>query len=225
MSTPFQSAFADRQAALQAAAMKTSTPTAGNTSRVFQYSADIGVGDATPYIISMEKSSGIVLAVVSAYRAGDRGYHGSQNAVDFAGSVDAMRQVAEYLYQYSPFWLELIHTNANAPGGGYYVHDGQKVAQSFYDGPDISTGGNIIAGHRDHIHAASTVSAMRAAASATPDQIVALARASDVDAQIADRIQQSSTRKGCLKNVGTGALVLGGSGYGIAQLVTHILGG
>lgn len=128
----------------------------------FPYSSDIGT-NSIPALTALANSSGITLAVVSSYRPGDRGLHGSQNAVDFAGSADAMRQVAAYLYQYSPYLLELIHTNYTVEGGGYYVKNGEKVPQSRYDGPDITTGGNIIKGHVNHIHLAATMSGLRAA--------------------------------------------------------------
>jgi hypothetical protein len=132
----------------------------------FPYGGDIGV-DSIPGLTALANSSGITLAVVSSFRPGDLGYHGSQNAIDLAGSAESMRIVAAYLLQYAPYLLELIHTNSAMPGGGAYVHNGVVVPQAFFDGPDITTGGNIIQGHRDHVHLAATMSGLQAAAASS----------------------------------------------------------
>lgn len=129
----------------------------------FPYSVDIGTS-SIPLLKSLADSSGIILSIGSGYRPGDRGLHGQQNAIDLFGSTSAMLQVALYLKQYAPYLLELIHTNSTTPGGGVYVKNGKVVPQSYYNGPDITTGGNIIAGHRDHIHLAATRSGLIAAA-------------------------------------------------------------
>lgn len=129
----------------------------------FKYGGDIGV-NSIPGLTALANSSGITLAVVSSYRPGDAGYHGSQNAIDLSGSTESMRIVASYLEQYHAYLLELIHTNFTVKGGGFYVHNGVIVPQEFYDGPDITTGGNIIQGHVDHIHLAATMDGLRAAA-------------------------------------------------------------
>lgn len=134
----------------------------------FQWDSDIGT-TSIEGIKALQRSSGITLSVVSSYRPGDPGLHGQMNAVDFVGSAQAMAQVSAYLYQYSEFLLELIHTDYTAPGGGWYAKNGKRVPQSFYDGPDITTGGNIIRGHVDHIHVATTMSALVAASRSKED--------------------------------------------------------
>ena len=143
----------------------------------FAYSKDIGV-NSIPALTALANSSGITLPVISGYRAGAKGLHGTQNAIDIAGSADAMRQVAAYLYQYSAYLLELIHTNYTVDGGGYYVKNGLKVPQSRYDAPDIDfPSSNIIKGHVNHIHLAATMSGLQAASadveklSRTPEEL------------------------------------------------------
>lgn len=144
--------------------------TATSNTTGFPYAKDVGV-DSIAGIQLLARSSGVEIKVVSSFRAGANGYHGTHNAVDFGGSQGTQRYLAAYLYQFSAFILELIHTDPGVRGGGFYVHNGQKVPQSFYNGPDVDNPrSNIIEGHRDHVHCAMTMSGLRAA-SANSEQI------------------------------------------------------
>lgn len=115
----------------------------------FQWTSDIGVSSIAE-LEALARSSGVPFTVTSTYRPGDPGYHGKHNAVDMASTPDNMRRLAAYLYQYSTYELELIHSG----GPGYYVKNGKRG----YTYPAA-----IISQHRTHVHLASTRSAMRAA--------------------------------------------------------------
>lgn len=139
----------------------TSKTAAQNTS-AFPYAKDVGV----PSIAGIEllaRASGLEIKPISTYRPGAKGFHGTQNAVDFGGSPMLRRTLAAYLYQFSAYLLELIYTDPGVPGGGYYVKNGHRVPQSRYSAPDIDFPQvNIIDNHRDHVHVATTMSGLRA---------------------------------------------------------------
>ena len=124
----------------------------------FPWAGDIGTS-AINEIQALARSSGIAFSATSTYRPGDPGWHGTMNAVDMATSTDQMARLAAYLYQYSPYLLELIHSG----GDGYFVKNGERVSASYY-------GSETVNGHYDHVHCASTLSALRAAA--TGDQTI-----------------------------------------------------
>lgn len=132
----------------------------------FKYTSDIGQ-DSVPNITKLVesasrtatgKASSVVLT--SGYRPTSTTWHGLRNAGDYVGSAEAMRVTALYLRQYSPYLLELIHTNPNIPGGGVYVKNGKVVGADYY-------GPKVVDDHRDHIHVATTNSALRAASDFT----------------------------------------------------------
>lgn len=190
----------------------------------FPYTGDIGKSSIAA-LKALADSSGIILSIGSGYRPGDRGLHGKQNAIDLFGSQSAMRQVSLYLKQYAPYLLELIHTDPTIPGGGVYVKNGKVVPQSFYDGPDITTGGNIIAGHVDHIHLASTMSALIAASlrnkggGGKSDPNEPPPAGSDLNATGVFSPSPPAPKKGCLVPATTAAVLLAcGPAYGIFQL-------
>lgn len=154
----------------------------------FQFASDVGQSSITA-IQALSRSSGVTFSVTSSYRPGDPGYHGSSNAVDMATSATQMVKLASYLYQYSPYMLELIHSG----GPGFFVKDGQR---------DYRYPSDIVAQHFSHVHAAMTLSGLRAA--------------SDGGMVIpADSVSTGTTAKGCLApsaattaTVATGLIVL-----------------
>lgn len=116
----------------------------------FPWSSDVGTSSINE-IQALARSSGISFTATSTYRPGDPGYHGSMNAVDMASSAQNMKDLAAYLYQYSAYLLELIHSN-----GDFFVKNGKRVDAAFY-------GAQTVSEHFDHVHCATTVSALRAA--------------------------------------------------------------
>lgn len=114
----------------------------------FQYAKDVGQ-DSVPALLALARSSGIPFSVSSTYRPGDPLYHGKHNAVDLTGTKVNMQQLAAYLYQYSPYLLELIHSN-----GSYFVSNGKRLA---------TMSPRIVADHWDHVHLAATNSGIKAA--------------------------------------------------------------
>lgn len=103
------------------------------------------------------RSSGVPFTIGSAYRPGDPLWHGQENAIDIFSSPSGMTQIAAYLYNYSEFLLELIFCTDLASRSGYFVDNGkryehfsQKTCQE----------------HTNHVHLASTNSALRAASMA-----------------------------------------------------------
>jgi hypothetical protein len=115
----------------------------------FPWEGDVGVSSIAQ-ITALAKSSGVAFSISSAYRSGDPGFHGKHNAIDMVTSRDNMRELAAYLYQYSPYLLELIHSN-----GPYFVKRGIRG----YHYSD-----SVVAGHWDHVHCAATLSGLKAAA-------------------------------------------------------------
>ena len=116
----------------------------------FPFGSDIGVSSIAE-IEALERSSGVPFSVTSTYRPGDPLYHGKHNAVDSVSSSANMIKMAAYLYQYSPYLLELIHSG----GGGFFVSNGKR-----YD----HFSAQIVADHWNHVHCAATLSGLRAAA-------------------------------------------------------------
>lgn len=114
----------------------------------FAYANDVGI-DSIAGIQQLARSSKVPFSVTSTYRPGDPGYHGKRNAVDFTGTTANMRKLAAYLYQYSPYLLELIHSN-----GAYFVKNGTRGFH--YDAA-------IVSQHYNHVHCAATISGLRGA--------------------------------------------------------------
>lgn len=123
----------------------------------FPWAGDIGV----PSIDGLDqlcRSSGFTYRISSAYRSTSTTYHGKHNAIDVVSSVGTMKDLAAYLKGYAPYLLELIHSG----GDGYFVKNGKVVGRDFY--------ADEIPGHYDHVHVASTLTALAAASiSARPD--------------------------------------------------------
>lgn len=115
----------------------------------FPWTSDVGVSSITA-IQALARSSGVQFSTTSSYRPGDPGYHGKSNAVDMATSTTEMAKLAAYLYQYSPYLLELIHSG----GSGFFVKNGVRG----YD-----YGATIRSQHYNHVHCATTLSALKAA--------------------------------------------------------------
>lgn len=116
----------------------------------FPWAGDIGTSSIDG-LTQLTRSSGISFQVSSAYRSTSTTYHGTHNAIDIVSSTASMEEIAKYLKTYSTYLLELIHSG----GAGYYVKNGKVVNADFYSAE--------IAGHKDHVHLASTLSALAAA--------------------------------------------------------------
>ncbi len=102
-------------------------------------------GGLVDEIVAFERKSGVPFKVTSAYkdRIGSRDYHGQGMAVDTADSAQNMVRLASWLYGYSPYLLELIHSG----GAGYFVKHGARKGRGFY-------GAATVADHYDHVHTA-----------------------------------------------------------------------
>ena len=149
----------------------------------FPYAGDVGRNSITA-IEALARSSGVNYTVSSDYRPGDPGYHGKMNAVDMVTSTVSMVTLAAYLYQYSAYLLELIHSG----GDGYFVKNGKRVDRNFY-------GDTIVAQHYNHVHCAATISGLLAASHNGSDIIPAGA---------GDGLK---TAAGCLKPAATTAII------------------
>lgn len=108
----------------------------------------IGVSSIDALIDIME-ASGIPHRVTSTYRDTTT-YHGSYNAVDFAGptpSIDSpeLDRIAAFWATMGPHLLELIYAGPNAE----YWKNGQRVPASVY--------GGVLASHHNHVHVAATL--------------------------------------------------------------------
>jgi hypothetical protein len=108
-----------------------------------------GAGRAVEKVLNRYPGSHAPLYITSSYRPYDTGsHHGYGNAVDIASAYPSnpgpMKDVARWLYQYSGYLTELIHTNGN-----YFVKNGSRVGKSFY-------GSKTRANHWNHVHVAMT---------------------------------------------------------------------
>lgn len=118
----------------------------------FPWASDIGV----PSINGLDqlcRSSGLSYSISSSYRSTSTTYHGTHNAIDVVSSVGTMADLAAYLKGYAPYLLELIHSG----GEGYFVKNGKVVDRDFYAAE--------IPGHYNHVHLASTLTALAAVSS------------------------------------------------------------
>ena len=151
----------------------------------FPYGFDVGVPSIAG-VVALAHSSGVQFSVTSTFRDEAGSYHQTSNAVDMASSAGGMAELASYLYQYSAYLLELIHSG----GGGYFVKKGRRVTANFY-------GDSIVADHYNHVHCAATMSGLQAAGGGT----LVIPEASLAD----------DSRKGCLTTTATTAvLTIGG---------------
>lgn len=92
---------------------------------------------------AIARSAGLVVS--SAHRPGDRGFHGTNQARDYAGTPDAMLKFAKTMAeQFGTQLKELIYTPL-----GFGIKNGQRVPLSFW-------GDRTNAGHHDHVHVAFT---------------------------------------------------------------------
>jgi TP901 family phage tail tape measure protein len=123
------------------------------------------------------------LSVTSAFRAGDPGYHGRNQARDYGGSSGSMMQFAKAMAeQFGTQLRELIYTPL-----GFGIKDGKRVPLSFW-------GDKTNRGHNDHVHVAFT----GAMAPGTParNNIVRLAQGRDPGDAAAATAAASATRSG-----------------------------
>lgn len=156
------------------------TPSTGK----FPYASDVGTRSIEG-IESLARLSGVPISVSSTVRTDDPGsWHYYQNAVDMVASTASMVVLAAYLYQYSAYLLELIHSG----GDGYFVKNGERVSRAYY-------GDTIVAQHYNHVHCATTMSALQAIASNGADIIPAGAQ------------NVVKTASGCLKPAATTAII------------------
>lgn len=119
----------------------------------FPYSGDVGQASYNA-IIAFAHKSGIDF-VVSATTGGSHvagSYHYKGNAIDVYSSAGNMVKLAQWLYGYAPYELELIHSG----GTGFFVKNGAKVPASFYGAATVSQ-------HYNHVHIAMTNSGIKAA--------------------------------------------------------------
>jgi hypothetical protein len=159
----------------------------------FAFSGDTGTSSINE-IQALMKSSGVPYTVSSTYRSnGGTDWHGTHNAVDSYSSAANMDKLAAYLYQYSPYLLELIHTSGN--GGGFYVKNGVR---------DYAYSAAIKQEHANHVHIAATLSGLRAAS----------------DGKLSIPAGSTGTRPGCLPAAATAFLVVA---YPIGDILWKII--
>jgi len=126
----------------------------------FAYGGDVGQS-SWQAIEAFAKQSNVPVNVtavapdVQPSHSDDGGYHSTHNAVDFSGQTDNMDKFAAWCMKSAPYILELIHSSNSAPGGGYFVHNGQVVGSSVYS--------SVLADHYNHVHLAMTPSGVKAA--------------------------------------------------------------
>lgn len=167
----------------------------------YQWTTDIGQ-PSTAQIEALARSSKVPFTVTSSYRNEPTSWHGYHNAVDMASTTVNMINLAAYLYQYSTYLLELIHSG----GDGYFVKNGQRVTAAFY--------GSDVADHFDHVHCAATVSALLAA-SRGKDVIPAGAGGQ------ADADKTLRSKLGCLPATAVvGLTLIGGTLWTVTQHLT-----
>jgi len=167
----------------------------------YQWTSDIGTS-SIPDIQALARSSGVAFTTTSTYRNEPGSWHNYSNAVDMASTTAGMVQLAAYLYQYSPYLLELIHSG----GSGFFVKNGQRVTADFY-------GAQTVSEHYDHVHCAATVSALLAASNG--DKVI----------PAGDGSQIPKTKKlGCLPQAAvilmSGTITLGGIVWTISSHLT-----
>lgn len=165
----------------------------------FAYAGDVGASSISQ-IEALAHSSGVSFSVTSTYRPGANDFHGKQNAVDMASSAGNMNKLAEYLYQYSPYLLELIHSDMGAPGGGWFVKNGVRG----YKYP-----ADIVSQHYNHVHCAATLSGLSAAS--TGKLTIPAGTGSSV----------AAVKKGCLPVTATAVVVTAINIYGGVIWMTH----
>lgn len=107
----------------------------GQSIRHFAY------GGLVDQIVAFERKSGIPFNVTSGVR-NSNDYHGKGMAVDTASTAGNMQNLASWLYGFSPYLLELIHSG----GPGYFVKGGKKVGSGYYK--------SVVAQHYNHVHTA-----------------------------------------------------------------------
>lgn len=111
----------------------------------------LAYGGLVDQIVSFERKSGVPFNVTSGVRDSND-YHGRGMAVDTASSADNMVRLASWLYGYSPYLLELIHSG----GKGYFVKGGEKVGANSYR--------SVIDQHFSHVHTAMNQAGLNAVA-------------------------------------------------------------
>lgn len=133
----------------------------GHGADSWKYGQDIGAPPSYAKIMEVEKATGIAITSQSSSFTGNLGkgsghvsnsYHYWGNAVDASSSAGNMASLAKWIYEnYWASTLELIHSG----GGGFFVHNGVKVAGSYY-------GATLVSQHYNHVHWAITMSGLAA---------------------------------------------------------------
>lgn len=109
--------------------------------------------DSWPTIVEIMKASPYKdMQVTSTQRSGNSDYHDFGMAVDFARPMDSagrarMRDFAQWLYRYSEWFIELIHTTPFTTDNGFYVKNGVRRSPGYY-------GAATEKAHDNHIHVA-----------------------------------------------------------------------
>lgn len=120
----------------------------GGTKGVQKYLGGYAEGGILDSMAAVVRSKFPGMSITSTYRAGDPGYHGRRQAMDFSNGTDStagMRAAAAYIADNypQPITAQLIHQpfNRNIGQGQGFVGDGL----GFY-------GSGTMAGHRNHVH-------------------------------------------------------------------------
>lgn len=126
----------------------------------FKYGSDVGVPSYVQ-IQGFAHESGVSFSVSSTTGGShvNGSYHYKGNADDLTSSPGNMQKLASWLYQYSDYILELIHSG----GPGYFVKNGKRVAASYYGAATVSQ-------HYNHVHIAMTISGIAAAKAKSSSQ-------------------------------------------------------
>lgn len=146
----------------------------------FKYAADVGV-PSFKEIEAFCRGSNISFSV-SSTTGGNHvsgSFHYKGNAEDLTSSPGNMQKLAGWLYGFSPYILELIHSG----GSGYFVKNGVKVPAAYYGAATVSQ-------HYNHVHLAMTLSGINAARGQAGSQ--------NGTVQLADeQVSMLNSRTGC----------------------------
>lgn len=122
-----------------------------------------GVGvSSIDAIIRIMEASGIPHRVTSTYRSTSTTYHGTYNAVDFAGPAPGedtpeLARIAAFWATYGPGTLEIIYSGNT---GAQYWKNGVRVSSDVYAG--------VLDAHHNHVHIAATLDSLSSYITALP---------------------------------------------------------
>lgn len=181
----------------------------GHSADSWKYGKDIGAPPSFQKIMEVEKSSGIAITSQSSGFTGNPGrgsghvansYHYWGNAVDSSSSAGNMAALAKWIYdRYWAQTLELIHSG----GGGFFVHNGVKVAGSYY-------GATLVSQHYNHVHWAITMSGLAAGGAGTSSSGTITQDQADQASKYntVTTAAKTSIKSGCGATAGAGLLLV-----------------